>query len=381
MLSQSKYPVRLFTFMTLLVGLACFWELALMTGSAAQSTPQARQLTIEDRVRCQRAIEQVYWNHRVWPDENQLPKPSFSEVMPDSMLREQVETTLRQSNALEQYWQRPITGEQLQAELTRIFTDSKDTTVLAEISTQLNHDPFLLAECLARPVLTERLIQSWYARDVRIHGKQKAAIEAELKPGARLSELSGHYTETEWELSAESTQPGTSESFSTQSKRKMSASEWKTETAKLTQLVGSKQPGSLPLGRLSGLQETDGSYFVVKVLAQTETSLKLARVEWPKHQFQDWWEQKQSEFSTMLTLPKNSYTISSNPVKGQFEPNAGLCESWTQINYGFGSARINQTQVWTGTEMIIWGGHDLNGGIGTESFLPGVRYNPATDTW
>lgn len=383
MLSQSKYTVRLFAFMTLLVGLVCFWELAMMTSSTlkvtAQSTPQARQLTLEDRVRYQRAIEQVYWNHRVWPPENQSSRPLFSEVMPDSILREQVENTLRQSNALEKYWQRPITGEQLQAELTRIFTDSKDTAVLAEISTQLNHDPVLLAECLARPLVVERLIHSWYAKDSRFHGTQKAAIETELKRGSHLSDLSGHYTETEWELTTESAQPALSESFSAQPKRKISAPDWEIETARLTQLAGPQQPGSLPVGRLSRLHETDGSYFVVKILSQTETSLKFAKVEWPKRQFQDWWEQNQSELSTTLSLPKTSYIISSNPVKGQFEPNAGLCESWTQMNYGFGSSRVNQVSVWTGTEMIFWGGTEpLTGALHPE---PGVRYNPTTDTW
>ncbi|MCX7753316.1 MAG: hypothetical protein N2443_10695 [Blastocatellia bacterium] len=40
------------------------------------------------------------------------------------------------------------------------------------------------------------------------------------------------------------------------------------------------------------------------------------------------------------------------------------------------SARSNHTAVWTGTEMIIWGGSDSRGPLNT-----GARYNPATDTW
>jgi len=35
------------------------------------------------------------------------------------------------------------------------------------------------------------------------------------------------------------------------------------------------------------------------------------------------------------------------------------------------TARFGHTAVWTGSEMIIWGGNDNTGG----------RYNPATDTW
>jgi len=40
------------------------------------------------------------------------------------------------------------------------------------------------------------------------------------------------------------------------------------------------------------------------------------------------------------------------------------------------SPRSNHTAVWTGTEMIIWGGSDSRGPLNT-----GARYNPATDTW
>ena len=44
------------------------------------------------------------------------------------------------------------------------------------------------------------------------------------------------------------------------------------------------------------------------------------------------------------------------------------------------SARVNHTAVWTGTEMILWGGFSAlasaNAELGT-----GARYNPNTDTW
>jgi hypothetical protein len=40
------------------------------------------------------------------------------------------------------------------------------------------------------------------------------------------------------------------------------------------------------------------------------------------------------------------------------------------------SARWNHTAVWTGTEMIIWGGRSTNGVLNT-----GGRYNPLTRTW
>jgi hypothetical protein len=40
-----------------------------------------RTLTFEERVLYQRAIEEVYWRHRIWPKENADPKPSLDAVI------------------------------------------------------------------------------------------------------------------------------------------------------------------------------------------------------------------------------------------------------------------------------------------------------------
>src|SRR5882724_8139674 len=80
---------------------------------------QSRSLSFADRVAYQRAIEDVYWHHRIWPKENSNPKPSLDAVMTQSQLEEKVEDYLRKSQALEHYRQQPITAEQLQAEMDR----------------------------------------------------------------------------------------------------------------------------------------------------------------------------------------------------------------------------------------------------------------------
>ncbi len=71
---------------------------------------EARSLSFEERVAAQRAIEQVYWSHRIWPKENSAPKPALSGVLPDRAIRARVEDYLKKSNALATYWQRPITA-------------------------------------------------------------------------------------------------------------------------------------------------------------------------------------------------------------------------------------------------------------------------------
>src|SRR5215470_12204387 len=88
-------------------------SIALVTGASAGD------LSLDDRVRMQRAIEQVLWAHRTWPTENPTPKPPLAAVMTDGAIRAKVERTLRECNALEAIWHRPISSAALQAEIDR----------------------------------------------------------------------------------------------------------------------------------------------------------------------------------------------------------------------------------------------------------------------
>src|ERR1043166_3767945 len=110
-----------------------------------------RTLTFAQRVSYQRAIEEVYWRHRIWPKENPNPKPSLDAVMSQSQLDHKVAGYLRKSQALEDNSQHPITSEQLQAEMDRMAQHTKQPEVLRELFGALGNDPFLIAECLARP--------------------------------------------------------------------------------------------------------------------------------------------------------------------------------------------------------------------------------------
>ncbi|MCC5808421.1 MAG: hypothetical protein JJU00_18985 [Opitutales bacterium] len=62
---------------------------------------------------------------------------------------------------------------------------------------------------------------------------------------------------------------------------------------------------------------------------------------------------------------------------GRYDPATDQWQAVTQVNAP--SARAYHTAVWTGTEMIVWGGED--GDAGANPFGDGARYNPATDTW
>src|SRR5262245_39293266 len=117
-----------------------------------------RTLTLQERVWYQRAIEEVYWRHRIWPKERPDPKPSLDAVISRAQLEKKVESYLRNAEALEDDWQRPITPEQLQAEMDRMAQNTRQPEVLHELFEALGNDLSVIAECLARPMLAERLL-------------------------------------------------------------------------------------------------------------------------------------------------------------------------------------------------------------------------------
>src|SRR5881227_3201032 len=95
-------------------------SLRMHTQSAASFPASAsrnnRTLSFADRAAYQRAIEDVHSRHRIWPKERPDPKPSLDAVMSQATVEKKVQDYLRNSELLEQEWQKPISPEQLQAE-------------------------------------------------------------------------------------------------------------------------------------------------------------------------------------------------------------------------------------------------------------------------
>jgi N-acetylneuraminic acid mutarotase len=62
-------------------------------------------------------------------------------------------------------------------------------------------------------------------------------------------------------------------------------------------------------------------------------------------------------------------------IGGRYSPSG---DSWTAMNAGPPAKRVGHTAVWTGREMIVWGGQNST----SLSLLnDGGRYNPEVDTW
>src|SRR5262249_31135060 len=141
------------------------------------------------------------WRHGDWPATDGSAKPSLDQVMPQAQIEKKVEDYLRNSQALENYWQKPITPEQLQAEMDRMARRTRQPEALRELFAALGNNPYVIAECFARPVLADRLARSLYAHDERFHGELKRRAEAELaahQSVRQMRQTSGTYSEIEW---------------------------------------------------------------------------------------------------------------------------------------------------------------------------------------
>src|SRR5262249_34280482 len=127
-------------------------------GPEASLKVSGRTLSFAGRVSYQRAIEEVYWRHRIWPQNDPDQKPPLDSVMSQAQVEKKVADYLRKSQALED--NRPITAEQLQAEMDRMAQHTNQPEVLREVFAALGNDPFVIAECLARQVLAEGVLRN-----------------------------------------------------------------------------------------------------------------------------------------------------------------------------------------------------------------------------
>ena len=318
----------------------------------------AASLTLEERVEAQRAIERVFYRQRVWPDSNPQPKPAFEAVVSEALLRDKVEDTLRKSEALEALWGRALGADDLQAELDRMAANTRQPEVLREMFEALGHDPTLLAECLARPLLVDRAIRDAYATDAAIHDQVRRQARA---GAARITDLSsmrgagGTYTERTIER-ADALRLGSRSSDALA----LSQVEWDRALREL---------GSLSVGIPGRLEETSTELVVRAVVARSADRLTLASVTWPKEPFDRWWSDESSRHRPSVRDLGSSYT----------EP--AIAREAASFAAAFASdpppsARYFHKAVWTGIEMIVWGGYN-----GLAALNDGGRYNPSTDSW
>src|SRR5438477_504701 len=331
-----------------------------------------RTLTFADRVTYQRAIEEVYWQHRIWPKANAGPKPPLEKVMSQAQIETKVEDYLRDSQALEDYWQRPITPDQLQAEMERIAGHTKQPGVLREIFAALGNDPFVIAECLARQVLADRLVtelnNEGSVKLTRIAWRkqplQSWVATAEPQPPVTMAAVSANYAlpaisgqSDNWTPSGLCTDDTWTATSLTNAPVARSAhtAVW---TGSEMIIWGGTQGGVVYLNTGGRYNPSTDSW--------TATSLTNAPAARDYHTA-IW---TGSEMIVWGGFNGSSYLNTG----GRYNPGT---DSWTATSITNAPAgRAYHTAIWTGSEMIVWGGFN-----GSSYFNTGGRYTPGTDSW
>jgi hypothetical protein len=326
--------------------------------------------TVETLTEGRRAVEEVYWGHRTWPSTD-VAKPALSDVLPDADLRRQVDDSLRLSTALAERWRRPITRKDLQTEIDRMTRSTAAPDVLDELFAALGNDPRMVAECLVRPLLAQRLAREAYANDAELHAAVRTRAETaarNLHSAADLLRAGGRYTEVEWTCWDDDVSKRRRLGEDGAERRLvLDSDEW-------AELAGRLEGGTLGAGTgmIGPLREERDRFVVSAILERTPHRVKVASVSWDKRDFDAWWSIARTGFSPTVPEPAQDLRLAPKAVN-DIPPN-----SWVDTTTA-GSApadRSRHTAVWTGSEMIVWGGTSGEG-----VFYGGSLYDPATDSW
>ena len=318
-----------------------------------------RTLTFVQRVAYQRAIEDVYWRHRIWPKENPDPKPPLDAVMSQAQLEKKVKDYLLKSQALENHWQRPITAEQLQVEVNRMAQHTRQPEVLRELFQALGNDPFVIAECLVRPTVAQRLLTRRDAHDMMLQLEQPRPTKAEMrKLPATMAAVTTNYTVP----SISSPSAGCIDDTWTPTSTINAPSQRGDHTAVWT---GSEM---IVWGGGSDVSvwNTGGRY---NPATDSWTATSTASAPTARYGHKAVWTG-----SEMIVWGGGTGSPNVFNTGGRYNP---VSDSWTATSVlNAPEGRESFTAVWTGSEMIVWGGYN-----GSSELNTGGRYSPTTDTW
>ena len=278
-----------------------------------QHSAPAGAISLTDRVRYQTAIEEVYWQHRIWPKERSGPKPVLSEVMSAAQIEKKVQNYLQNSEVLRRMAHQ-ITAADLQAEMDRMAQHTKDPEMLHELFRALGNDPFVIAECLARQALSERLVT-----ELRTNAESAGAPMQDGVAQLQFSDRAG-------------------------------GSDIATESCVSTRY-------SLPTVATGAEKFTENTWSPL-------TNVPGRRA----NQSAVW------TGSEMIVWGGVNYDMPLG-TGDRYNP---ATDTWSAVNLVHGpAARTRHSAVWTGTEMIVWGGFGPKGAVVSS----GGKYNPGNDTW
>ena len=328
--------------------------------SVCAPTLLADPLDLERRVQAQETLERFYYSHQ-----QGATKP-FEQALPADLAETKVFDFLRQTRALDREWGRALTAEAVLREMERIVAHTHFPDRLLALYDALDRDPRLMLETLARPALTRRLSQQRFALDLRFGLAAEPSYWSEwlkqVEPAEGDAAASFEYSEE----ALEEVDAG------------LRSLRDPVCTPQHAWTNGSLSEGLLPV-RESAMAWTGtkvliwGGEYGYEYDPLLEIWEPMPTAGAPSGYDAAWvWTGSELIVWGGRVSSATKQTLASG---ARYDP---LARTWAPMNdSGAPSSRGYHTAVWTGDEMIVWGGStDL------VTYLDsGGRYDPATDSW
>src|SRR5438093_1066663 len=282
----------------------------------------------------------------MWPKERPDPKPSLDAVISQAQLEKKVRDYLRNSQALADEWKRPITTEQLQAEMDRMAKHTKQPEVLQELFEALGNDPFVIAECLAKPALAERLLPDSLANQVKQFSRTQIGAATASYSLPTISDTAGGCTDDTWTATSMMNAP-------------LARIEYTAIWTGSEMIVwGGELVGGI-LANTGGRYNPDADSWLATSTANAASARKSHTAVWTGNEMIIW----------------GGYDGSFSNSGGRYDPTTNGWTATSMTNAPVG--RDSHTAVWSGGEMIIWAGYNDSIGV----LNTGGRYALSTNSW
>jgi len=321
----------------------------------------------ENRMQCHKLLEEFYSNLRTQSKYDVNSKNTQKKYLTNTEIQNKVLDSLKMEKALYSEYNIEINNAMLQADINRMLHNTKDKQKLNELFKLLKNNPNTIAECISRPFLVKNKLINQHKSNHNENEELKQLLLSSIKENVSTN----NYVQPPKDVFQFTYVVDNDQNELLNENENIIILNAHEFTEKLDQrnLIAS--------GEETKLQENEHSFFVENVIDHSELSIKTEVKVWKKISFDSWWEQKAQTIHDFKTtaIASNLKSIQFTDIKVASNNNSETnIEKWQEF---IPDPRYKHTAIWTGSEMIIWGGVS-NGAI---FHGDGAKYNPITDIW
>lgn len=325
---------------------------------------------IYNRFKCQIIIDDFNWENTKWPKDNPENKPSRQSIISNDKIYLKVLNNIQMESALKDLIGISINDNLIQNDIDRMQRNTRNWNKLSQLFLLLNNDSRSIGECISRPNLViDKLTRNYEYNDL-FHNEVKHAANEEL--------AQYHLNKNENSLSVNSTTyiykkiEETNRGVENTIKISTDTYEVTIDSKEFNEL-SSHYSINIPKHN-DNVQEFSNYFLYEEVIQNSDDVIEIKSWKWKKQSFEQWWSKHKIKWKghTLSRLQTFELSISNNSKHSPVIPG----DSWYVPDIP--TARVSHTAVWTGAEMIIWGGDDT---FPSNIARTGGRYNPLTDSW